>query len=88
VTTREINEILSSLESNGVEKSVTTFIMLLLQFLFCVLQVSEVLSDKTRLSISGWFHGPPIDRPSPYKELAPTRQSPLQIKVRILQNIC
>ncbi|XP_052776787.1 prolyl 3-hydroxylase OGFOD1-like [Mya arenaria] len=35
-------------------------------------QVAEVLSeDKTRLSISGWFHGPPIERPTPYLE--PTR---------------
>ena len=51
-------------------------------------QVSEVLSDKTRLSISGWFHGPPIDRPSPYKELAPIRDPPLPLKVRNLQNMC
>lgn len=32
-------------------------------------QVAEVLSkDKTRLSINGWFHGPPIDRPPKYEE--------------------
>lgn len=32
-------------------------------------QVAEVLSkDKTRLSINGWFHGPPIDRPPKYKD--------------------
>ncbi|XP_045159560.2 prolyl 3-hydroxylase OGFOD1-like [Mercenaria mercenaria] len=32
-------------------------------------QVAEVLSeDKTRLSVSGWFHGPPIQRPPPYIE--------------------
>ncbi|CAN8004277.1 unnamed protein product [Ixodes hexagonus] len=30
-------------------------------------QVAEVLSeDKVRLSIGGWFHGPPIQRPPPY----------------------
>ncbi|XP_029830714.3 prolyl 3-hydroxylase OGFOD1 [Ixodes scapularis] len=30
-------------------------------------QVAEVLSeDKLRLSIGGWFHGPPIQRPPPY----------------------
>ncbi|XP_070562751.1 prolyl 3-hydroxylase OGFOD1-like [Ptychodera flava] len=30
-------------------------------------QVAEVLcQDKTRLSVSGWFHGPPVDRPQPY----------------------
>ncbi|VDI51714.1 Hypothetical predicted protein [Mytilus galloprovincialis] len=32
-------------------------------------QVAEVLTeDKTRLSISGWFHGPPVERPEPYVE--------------------
>ncbi|XP_041379271.1 LOW QUALITY PROTEIN: prolyl 3-hydroxylase OGFOD1-like [Gigantopelta aegis] len=36
-------------------------------------QVSEILSaDKVRLSINGWFHGPPVPRPSPYKETLPT----------------
>ena len=24
--------------------------------------------DKIRLSVTGWFHGPPIKRPSPYLE--------------------
>ena len=37
----------------------------------CVCQVSEVLAEKkTRLAISGWFHGPPIPRPPPYVEPA------------------
>lgn len=32
-------------------------------------QVAEVLTDqKERLSISGWFHGPPISRPPHYQE--------------------
>ncbi|KAL3869659.1 hypothetical protein ACJMK2_042324 [Sinanodonta woodiana] len=32
-------------------------------------QVAEILSeDKIRLSISGWFHGPPIKRPEPHIE--------------------
>ncbi|XP_038068224.1 prolyl 3-hydroxylase OGFOD1-like [Patiria miniata] len=32
-------------------------------------QVAEVLSqDKCRLSVSGWFHGPRVDRPTPYVE--------------------
>ncbi|KAH8035716.1 hypothetical protein HPB51_008083 [Rhipicephalus microplus] len=32
-------------------------------------QVAEVLSeDKVRLSVGGWFHGPPISRPEPYIE--------------------
>nr|KAG5690020.1 hypothetical protein BaRGS_013370 [Batillaria attramentaria] len=35
-------------------------------------QVSEVLSEeKTRLAVSGWFHGPPITRPSPYCDPPP-----------------
>ncbi|XP_005095916.1 prolyl 3-hydroxylase OGFOD1 [Aplysia californica] len=35
-------------------------------------QVAEVLSeDKTRLSISGWFHGPPLARPQPYVDSLP-----------------
>lgn len=32
-------------------------------------QVAEVLSeDKVRLSVGGWFHGPPVFRPEPYVE--------------------
>lgn len=32
-------------------------------------QVAEVLSeDKVRLSVGGWFHGPPVSRPEPYVE--------------------
>ncbi|KAM6943507.1 prolyl 3-hydroxylase OGFOD1 [Xenentodon cancila] len=32
-------------------------------------QVSEVLSqDKCRLSLSGWFHGPSVERPTRYRE--------------------
>ncbi|ESO92501.1 hypothetical protein LOTGIDRAFT_120424, partial [Lottia gigantea] len=35
-------------------------------------QVAEILSlEKTRLSISGWFHGPPLPRQSPHKEHSP-----------------
>ena len=31
--------------------------------------MSEVLSaEKTRLSVSGWFHGPPVPRPPPAAE--------------------
>lgn len=37
-------------------------------------QVAEVLSeDKVRLSVGGWFHGPPIKRPEPYIEPLPER---------------
>ncbi|CAH3036274.1 unnamed protein product [Porites lobata] len=40
-------------------------------------QVAEVLSlNKTRLSISGWFHGDNIDRPVPYQEPHPKSQTP------------
>ncbi len=39
-------------------------------------QVSEILSvRKTRLSINGWFHGPPSPRPSP-KETCPLPLAP------------
>ncbi|XP_064476633.1 prolyl 3-hydroxylase OGFOD1-like [Ornithodoros turicata] len=35
-------------------------------------QVAEVLSeDKVRLSVGGWFHGPPVERPEPYVEPLP-----------------
>lgn len=37
--------------------------------LLLLLQVSEVLSEETsRLSISGWFHGPSLARPPTYFE--------------------
>ncbi|OXB57890.1 hypothetical protein ASZ78_009496 [Callipepla squamata] len=39
-------------------------------------QVSEILSEeKCRLSVSGWFHGPAIERPARYVE-APLPRSP------------
>lgn len=44
--------------------------------------MEEVLTeDKTRLSISGWFHGPRIDRPSPYVEAPPTASQSVSIEV-------
>ena len=47
-----------------------------------ILQVSEVLSSsKTRLSVNGWFHGPPVDRPSPYIEAAPVLSRPIPAEV-------
>ncbi|KAG0718355.1 Prolyl 3-hydroxylase OGFOD1 [Chionoecetes opilio] len=40
-------------------------------------QVSEVLcSDKTRISINGWFHGPPIPRPQRKQPAIPPRTPP------------
>lgn len=40
------------------------------------LQVSEVLSqDKCRLSLSGWFHGPSLERP-PRHTVAPVQRNP------------
>ncbi|KAL6113146.1 ogfod1 [Pungitius sinensis] len=37
-------------------------------------QVSEVLTqDKCRLSLSGWFHGPPLERPPRHREPAVLR---------------
>jgi len=48
-------------------------------------QVSEVLSlNKTRLSISGWFHGDNIDRPVPYQEPHPQSQTPCALEDEIL----
>uniref|UniRef100_A0A8C3UYD4 Prolyl 3-hydroxylase OGFOD1 n=1 Tax=Catharus ustulatus TaxID=91951 RepID=A0A8C3UYD4_CATUS len=38
-------------------------------------QVSEVLSQKCRLSVSGWFHGPSVARPARHIE-APLARSP------------
>lgn len=44
--------------------------------LLMLFQVSEILSEeKCRLSVSGWFHGPPIERPARYIE-APLPRSP------------
>ncbi|XP_060082076.1 prolyl 3-hydroxylase OGFOD1-like [Ylistrum balloti] len=44
-------------------------------------QVAEVLSeDKTRLSVSGWFHGPSINRPTPFEEPHPTLAHAISIE--------
>lgn len=44
-------------------------------------QVAEVLSlSKTRLSISGWFHGDNIDRPVPYQEPHPKSLKPCALE--------
>ncbi|XP_001637143.2 prolyl 3-hydroxylase OGFOD1 isoform X1 [Nematostella vectensis] len=44
-------------------------------------QVAEVLSqDKTRLSISGWFHGSAPERPMPYKEPCNPTISPMPLE--------
>lgn len=48
-------------------------------------QVSEVLSlNKTRLSISGWFHGDNIIRPVPYQEPNPKTIGPCSLKDEVL----
>ncbi|XP_019859293.1 PREDICTED: prolyl 3-hydroxylase OGFOD1-like, partial [Amphimedon queenslandica] len=48
-------------------------------------QVSEVLTaSKTRLTISGWFHGPSLPRPSPYKEVMPLMYHPLDKPLEVL----
>lgn len=48
-------------------------------------QVAEVLSsDKTRLSISGWFYGEPFERPEPYMEPEPPMMAPLSVSLRLL----
>ncbi|XP_048763594.2 prolyl 3-hydroxylase OGFOD1-like isoform X2 [Ostrea edulis] len=44
-------------------------------------QVEEILTeDKTRLSISGWFHGPRVDRPTPHVETLPAPCPPVSIE--------
>lgn len=44
-------------------------------------QVAEVLScDKVRLSINGWFHGPPIERPPKYIPPTPPLKAPIHIE--------
>lgn len=50
-------------------------------------KVSEVLTeDKCRLSLSGWFHGPSIERPSRYMETAIPRNPHIPRDVRQLIN--
>ena len=39
--------------------------------------------DKTRLSINGWFHGPPVPRQSPHSEKSPEFLYPLELPVNI-----
>ncbi len=47
-------------------------------------QVAEVLSqDKIRLSVNGWFHGPPVERPQRYIEPARPRRPYVQLEVGI-----
>lgn len=44
-------------------------------------QVAEVLSqDKVRLSINGWFHGPPIERPPKYHAPCLPLEAPTHIE--------
>ncbi|XP_064387306.1 prolyl 3-hydroxylase OGFOD1-like [Halichondria panicea] len=49
-------------------------------------QVSEVLSTKTRLSVSGWFHGPPPVRAPPYKDIARPLHPPLPMGLEVLSD--
>lgn len=49
-------------------------------------QVAEVLSStETRLSVSGWFHGPPAPRPEPYREPQLPMKPPLPLDVSVYQ---
>jgi len=43
-------------------------------------QVSEIISKKSRISISGWFHGKPFERPPPLKDSLPNFIVPLEEK--------
>ena len=51
--------------------------------MFSCVQVSEVLSTKTRLSVSGWFHGPSPVRAPPYKDIARPLHPPLPMGVSV-----
>lgn len=52
--------------------------------IWLLLQVAEVVSStKTRLSVNGWFHGPPAPRPSPYKEPLLPMHPPLPLDVSV-----
>lgn len=44
-------------------------------------QVAEVLTqEKVRLSINGWFHGPPVERPAKYIAPRPLLEAPVHIE--------
>ncbi|CAL4121599.1 unnamed protein product, partial [Meganyctiphanes norvegica] len=43
-------------------------------------QVSEVLAKKKRLSINGWYHGSPVNRPPKFVELPRPVKSPCHIE--------
>lgn len=50
-------------------------------------QVAEVLSeDKVRLSVGGWFHGPPVERPEPYIEPLPERLPCCRIEEQLFRS--
>ena len=49
-----------------------------------IIQVAEVVtSTKTRLTVNGWFHGPPSHRPEPYKEPILPLRPPLSLGVSV-----
>ena len=53
-----------------------------------MVQVSEVLQTmKTRLSISGWFHGPPVPRPHPKPLPPPPMSPPIPADVREIRTV-
>uniref|UniRef100_A0A1X7UQF4 Prolyl 3,4-dihydroxylase TPA1/OFD1 N-terminal domain-containing protein n=1 Tax=Amphimedon queenslandica TaxID=400682 RepID=A0A1X7UQF4_AMPQE len=41
-------------------------------------------ASKTRLTMSGWFHGPSLPHPSPYKEVMPSMHHPLDKPLEVL----
>ena len=50
-------------------------------------QVSEVLSDsKIRLSVNGWFHGPPRVRPNRYLEPQPSTDSATDVPLEVVKS--
>ncbi|KAK8761393.1 hypothetical protein V5799_027340 [Amblyomma americanum] len=50
-------------------------------------QVAEVLSeDKVRISVGGWFHGPPVIRPAPYIEPPSERLKPCHVEEDVFRS--
>lgn len=47
-------------------------------------QVSEVLTSKKRIALSGWFHGPPLKRPA-YKQVPTVFKEPCQHEIDITE---
>ncbi len=51
-----------------------------------ILQVSEVLTrNKNRLSVNGWFHGPPVSRPDRHVEVPAAVQTHVDAEEKMIR---